>query len=58
MRISKKIEEYSFDSFGVRTDIIKLSDKNKTSQEKLKIEDDNPEDDVKPKKNKINKKKQ
>ena len=54
----EKIEEYSFDSFGVRTDIIKLSDKNKTSQEKLKIEDDNPEDDVKPKKNKINKKKQ
>ena len=49
------IEEYSFDNYGVRTDIVKLSEKNKKASEKSKNEDDNPEDDVKAKKS--NKKK-
>jgi antitoxin component YwqK of YwqJK toxin-antitoxin module len=51
------IEEYSFDSYGVRTDIIKLKDKNKKTQEKSQSEDDNPEEIVNEKKDKKKEKK-
>jgi antitoxin component YwqK of YwqJK toxin-antitoxin module len=51
------IEEYSFDNYGVRTDIVKISNKNKKTQENPKTEDDNPEDAVKDKKSKKKKKK-
>ena len=47
----EKIEEYSFDTYGVRTDIIKMAEKNKKT-EKSKTEDDNPEDAVKEKRRK------
>jgi antitoxin component YwqK of YwqJK toxin-antitoxin module len=46
------IEEYSFDNYGVRTDIVKMTDKNKKGQDKSKTEDDNPEDAVNDKKSK------
>jgi antitoxin component YwqK of YwqJK toxin-antitoxin module len=51
------IEEYSFDNYGVRTDVVKISDKNNKTQEKPKNEDDNPEDAVSDKKSKKIKKK-
>ena len=51
------IEEFSFDSYGVRTDKVKLSEKNKKAEGNSKTEDDNPEDAVKDKKTKKNKKK-
>jgi antitoxin component YwqK of YwqJK toxin-antitoxin module len=54
------IEEYRFDSYGVRTDVVKLNEKNNKTEVKSKVEDDNPEEVVKEKdkkkKNKKNKK--
>ncbi|MBM3185940.1 MAG: toxin-antitoxin system YwqK family antitoxin [Bacteroidetes bacterium] len=50
------IEEYSFDTYGVRTDIVKMNEKNKKTQEKSKTEDDNPEEIVNEKKDKKKKK--
>lgn len=51
----EKIEEYSFDNYGVRKEIVKINDKK--AGDKLKTEDDNPEDAINEKKNKKEKKK-
>jgi antitoxin component YwqK of YwqJK toxin-antitoxin module len=55
----EKIEEYSFDIYGVRTDIVKISDKNKKAEgnSQNEKEDDDPEDAVNEKKSKKKKKK-
>ena len=50
------IEEYSFDTYGVRTDLVKLNEQNKKTKEAPKTEDDNPEDAVKEDKSKKKKK--
>lgn len=51
------IEEYRFDNFGVRIDVVKLNEKNKKTEDKISPEDDNPEDAVNKKKTKKGKKK-
>lgn len=51
------IEEYSFDNYGVRTDIVKISDKNKKTKENSNSEDDDPENAVNKKKSKKKKNK-
>jgi antitoxin component YwqK of YwqJK toxin-antitoxin module len=51
------IEEYSFDNYGVRKDIVKISENNRKADQKSKAEDDDPEDALKEKKSKRNKKK-
>ena len=48
----EKIEEYKFDDYGVRTDIIKLEDKEKKKKEKQDPKSENPKDQSKKSKKK------